>query len=75
VLSTKLVSAPEAAEFLGLAVDSVYDGRVRQRLQLPYVRLGKRVMFRQCDLEAVIERGLEKLPPVPSEGGRVDVAD
>jgi predicted DNA-binding transcriptional regulator AlpA len=73
----KLLSVPQVSEITGLKESSILDPRIRQKLQLPMVRLGKRCLFRDCDVAALIERSVVMPLPMPAdevEGG-VDVAD
>jgi len=69
----KLVSVEELCQATGLKKGSPYDPRIRARLKLPAVRIGKRMMFRESDVIALIERGTEKIPALPGntceEGG------
>jgi excisionase family DNA binding protein len=51
-----LLTLTQAAELLGLKPSNLYEltrrrSRVRQRVPLPYVRLGKRLAFRRESLE------------------------
>ncbi len=52
-----LLSISEAAGLLGLTKEQLYQltrerSRVRQRLPIPHLRLGKRLFFRRESLEA-----------------------
>jgi predicted DNA-binding transcriptional regulator AlpA len=71
----RLVSVPEASQILGLKEYSFYDARMRQRLGLPQVRIGKGILFRESDILALIERCTERLLPLPSEEESVDAVD
>ncbi len=51
----KFFSKKELAEFLGLSVFTI-DTWVSQRREIPYVKMGRRVMFDKTDVEAWIER-------------------
>lgn len=57
----RAISCDEATRVLGLPPRSLYDPRRRQRLGLPAVRLGRRLMFVEADVLALIERGRERL--------------
>lgn len=51
-----LISLSEAASLLGLTDDQLYEltrnrSRIRQRVPLPCIRLGKRLAFRKESLE------------------------
>jgi excisionase family DNA binding protein len=63
-----VLSITEAAELLGLSKDQLYSltrerSRMRQRVPLPVIRLGKRLVFRREALEqwllAVEEGGVQ----------------
>lgn len=49
----RLLSAHEAAEYLGLSHRTLWAWA--QQGQIPVVRLGRRVLFDQVDLDEVIE--------------------
>jgi len=49
----RLLSAKEAAEYLGLSHRTLWAWA--QQGQIPVVRLGRRVLFDQVDLDEVIE--------------------
>jgi excisionase family DNA binding protein len=50
-----LLNVKEAAAFLGIGVQTVYN-RVSQR-RIDHVKIGRRVLFRLSDLEKLIEAG------------------
>jgi hypothetical protein len=58
----RLLRKERAAEVLDLEVSTLDDARWRQRVGLPIVKIGKSLRFRQSDLEALIERGVQKTP-------------
>lgn len=51
--SESLLTAKEAAEFLNVSVKSLYKWTTNDKI--PYVRLGRTLRFRQCDLRQYIE--------------------
>lgn len=56
-----LLNLSQAAELLGLKPQNLYEltrsrSRIRQRVPLPYVRLGKRLAFRRESLEKWISQ-------------------
>lgn len=53
----QLLTRPEAAEYLGLAISTLEVWASTKRVDLPYVKLGHAVRYRVADLEAFIERG------------------
>lgn len=59
--STQLVDDPTATAFLGLAPGTLNVWRATKRHPLPYVKIGRRVMYRMSDLEAFIESRLVSL--------------
>lgn len=50
-----LRSAPQAAEILGLATQTLAVWRSTGRYGLEFVKIGRRVMYRQSVLDAFIE--------------------
>ncbi len=57
----KLQNVSQAAELLGISTHTIYAW-VCQR-KIPYVKIGRRVMFRPQDIEAWIEG--HRVPPAP----------
>jgi len=62
-----LLSLSEAAELLGLKPSQLYEhtrerARVRQRIPIPHLRLGKRICFRRESLERWIARLEDAVP-------------
>ena len=66
---TETMTAPEAAELLGLSAWTVYD-LVRRR-EVPHIRIGRRILFRQASLLAwMTEREAASMgEPEPVPGG------
>lgn len=61
--ASRLLTADEAGQRLGLAPRSLLDRRFRLRLGLHGVKLGRRVLrFDESELEDLIARGREHLP-------------
>jgi len=56
--------AVAAAAVLGLAVSTVTDGRWRRRTGLRAFRVGRALRFRERDVLALLEAGLEPLGAV-----------
>ena len=59
--TTKLLSRAEAAKFLGLAEQTLAVWASEKRYPLPFMRIGRRVLYKLSDLEKFIERGREDL--------------
>jgi excisionase family DNA binding protein len=51
----KFLTVPEAAQFLGLAIQTIYG--LISRKQIPYMKRQKRVYFSRAELTAWIESG------------------
>ena len=48
-----------AAEFLGIAPQTLEIWRCTKRNEIPFIRVGSRaIRYRECDLKAFLERGL-----------------
>lgn len=56
--TTSLVSRSEAAAILGIRPHTLACWASNGRYNLPYVRVGSRVMYRRSDIEAFIEANL-----------------
>jgi excisionase family DNA binding protein len=50
-----LLDRAAAAAYLGLAVATLETWASSRRYSLPFVKLGRRVMYRRADLDAFIE--------------------
>lgn len=57
----KCISTKEAAEYLGVAAATLTSWRMRKE-NLPYIKLGSRVLYRIADLDKYLEKHL-----VPAE--------
>lgn len=56
---TKLLTPDETAERLGILTKTLDVWRCTQRYNLPYVKVGRLVRYRESDLEAFIESRLQ----------------
>lgn len=52
---TMLVNRERAAEFLGVRPQTLAAWASSRRYALPFVKIGRRVMYRLCDLQSFIE--------------------
>lgn len=55
---TPLVTRSEAAEILGVSPQTLACWACNGRYGLPFVRIGRRVMYRKIDIEAFIQGNL-----------------
>jgi hypothetical protein len=62
-----LISADQAAEFLGVSVGTLAVWRSTKRYFLPFVKVGYLVRYRQSDLSDFILRRVVNMPPPKSE--------
>lgn len=51
----KLLSQAEAAKLLGLAPETLSVWRCTKRYNLPYIKVGRLVKYREADLMAFVE--------------------
>jgi excisionase family DNA binding protein len=49
---SRLLTAAEAAEFLGIAIQTLAVWRMNKRCNIPYIKVGQSVRYRLADLEA-----------------------
>ncbi len=56
--TTSLVSREQAAAILGIRPNTLACWASNGRYNLPFVRVGSRVMYRRSDIEAFIEANL-----------------
>ena len=56
---TKLLTPNETAERLGILTKTLDVWRCTQRYNLPYVKVGRLVRYRESDVEAFIESRLQ----------------
>ena len=57
----RVMSLEEVAQKLGVSPRSLADKRFRARIELPAVKIGRRVGFDEHDVEQLILRGREKM--------------
>jgi len=55
---SKLLSAEQVAEVLGVKPDTLAAWRCRRSVPLPFVKVGKRVMYREEDVNCFIENNI-----------------
>ena len=51
-----LMSREQAAQYLGLKVQTLAAWATGNRYGLPYIRVGRRIMYRQTDLDGFLAR-------------------
>lgn len=56
---TKLLTPDETAERLGVLTNTLDAWRCTRRYDLPYVKVGRLVRYREIDVEAFIESRLQ----------------
>lgn len=57
-MNTTLLTPKKAAEVLGVAIGTLAVWRCTARYPLPFVKIGRRVMYREQDINDFIENGL-----------------
>lgn len=57
-MNTTLLTPKKAAEILGVAIGTLAVWRCTARYPLPFVKIGRRVMYREQDVIDFIEKGL-----------------
>lgn len=57
-MNTNLLTPQKAAEILGVAIGTLAVWRCTARYPLPFVKIGRRVMYREQDINNFIEYGL-----------------
>jgi len=57
-MNTNLLTPKKAAEILGVAIGTLAVWRCTARYPLPFVKIGRRVMYREQDINNFIEYGL-----------------
>ena len=50
----------EAAELLGVAVQTLSVWRCNKRYDLPYLKIGRKIMYRPVDIDSFLERHVVK---------------
>lgn len=57
-MNTTLLTPKKAAEILGVAIGTLAVWRCTARYPLPFVKIGRRVMYREQDVNNFIDKGL-----------------
>lgn len=57
-MNTTLLTPKKAAETLGVAIGTLAVWRCTARYPLPFVKIGRRVMYREQDISDFIDNGL-----------------
>ena len=71
LVGDRLVATAEAAKILGARKGTLVVWRSQQRYALPYVKIGRKVMYRISDLLAFIEaRVVRQVKPESERRGR-----
>ena len=65
-----LISADDAAEFLGVSPGTLSVWRSTKRYFLPFVKVGHLVRYRRSDLSDFIERRVVNMPPKTERAAR-----
>ena len=52
----ELLNREDAAKYLGVSYGTLEVWASTKRYNLPYVKIGARVMYRSCDLDTFIEQ-------------------
>jgi hypothetical protein len=52
----RLVDTKSAAEYIGLAAPTLEQDRVSNRLKIPYLKIGRRVLYDLGDLDTFLDR-------------------
>lgn len=52
---TELLTEDQAAEYLSIAAQTLSVWRSAKRYDLPFIRVGRVIRYRQCDLDAWLE--------------------
>ena len=57
----KLLSVEEACAILGVSFRSLIDKRYRERIGLPCIKIGRRILFDPSEVEQIITKNREQL--------------
>jgi excisionase family DNA binding protein len=57
---TKLLTPAEAAEYLGVSVQTLYNWRSTKRVEVPAKKIGGKLRFREEDLQRFVEQAPER---------------
>ena len=63
-MNSNLLTPKQAAEILGVTIGTLAVWRCTARYPLPFVKIGRRVMYRQNDIDNFIENGVSNLSEV-----------
>lgn len=55
---TKLLTPEETANFLNISVKLLNEWRYNQKVNIPYVKLGRLIRYRLVDLEELLAQNL-----------------
>ena len=66
--SPKLLTPGETAEILGVTIGTLATWRCTRRYPLPWVKIGRRVMYREVDIGRFITDHAKGLDLLPTEG-------
>jgi excisionase family DNA binding protein len=62
-METELISADEAAKYLGVSAGTLAVWRSTKRYFLPFVKVGHLVRYRPNDLSEFVLRSVKNMPP------------
>ena len=65
----KLFTVAEFEAAVPVAKGMSYKPDFRAAIGLPAVKIGRRLFFRESDVQALIDRSVEQLPIMPSKRG------
>lgn len=66
-IGTLTISIPEAAKVLGISRGLAYDLARRDKLPVPVIKLGRRMVLSRKAVEALLEAGKQAGPEVSHE--------
>jgi len=69
-MDSELISADDAAKFLGVSAGTLAVWRSTKRYFLPYIKVGHLVRYRQNDLSEFISRRVFNEPPKTERSAR-----
>lgn len=52
-----LLSTQQAAQILGIKPSTLENWRCTKRVEIPYVKIGRSIRYRQTDIQSLIESG------------------
>lgn len=61
--TSPLLSRKSAARYLGLSPQTLAQWACNKKVLLPYLKIGRRVMYRRADLDAFIAANVQGLSP------------